>query len=185
MSNCPDCGIELEIGMYPFCKSPGGHGVFVARDAEGFVPPVVFVNPNGGDDRYMIPGRSDESCPAGYQRVELKSRPQIDRFMREYSAHQKSIKDRLGEMNEHRERFYLGASGANARRIAFLEKITPSLPPELRQRSERALEAAKSRSKSADAARYNPGVFFDAFENNSSNRRACDDRADMARRTRR
>jgi hypothetical protein len=184
---CTDCGVELSIGDWPFCP----HGSLRSSDAERFIPPVVFRNPSAGDQEFMVPGRSDQQPPPGYERVELKTRAQIDRFCKEYDSHQKDVKDRIAEMEDRR-----GASNSNARNISRLERAIPQIPSELlvgpkgrkvslRKLLTERLEAAKARSRSADAARFSPNAFFSAFEMDQGNRPRCDDRDDIRERARR
>ena len=77
---CPVCGLELHIGDWPMCGSPGGHQPLRERQARRFEPIVVW-QADQDPDRYSYPGQADEPCPQGYHRVEITDLPQADKFV--------------------------------------------------------------------------------------------------------
>ena len=88
MNICPQCGEELEVGDWPFCGSPGGHGSVYSRDALAFEPAVVWQSISDSE-RYSFPGSSTEPCPAGYRPIALDSIRKADRFTREFNAQER------------------------------------------------------------------------------------------------
>jgi len=84
---CNHCGGEIEFGMFPFCP----HGYALGREPRQFQPIVVHrkIMPDG-QYCYEYPGQSDDPIPAGYEKVELSTLAQADRF----------VKDRQGEEQE-------------------------------------------------------------------------------------
>jgi hypothetical protein len=93
---CPDCGISIDIGMWPFACAGMGHepGVFWRSDAQiHSSEKVVVLEGPGGDIK--IPGRGDRPlhpklAAAGYVRHELNSMTEV----REVERRTKTIHER-------------------------------------------------------------------------------------------
>ena len=175
MAKCSECGKRIEVGSWPFC-GPDGHPRADGRDAQGFIPPVVFRNPDG---EVLFPGRSDEPTPAGYERVELRTVRDIRRFERQFNERERDRHQRTQVLEEIREAFY------SRRNIDSLRRDLPRLEPHLRPYAELAIRRAEARSISVAARKFDPKVCFDAFSYDAHNRDRCDDPRDMPSRARR
>lgn len=76
---CDQCGAELVIGSYPFCKgNPSDHDTIRSEWARRFEPMVVDVHPTTGQISY--PADAKDPCPEGYHRRSLETIAQIEQF---------------------------------------------------------------------------------------------------------
>lgn len=176
MPVCSECKQTINIGDWPYCGKDGGHSPARGRDAQDFIPPVIFKNAEGN---VLFPGRSDERPPAGYEAVELRTSAEVHRFEREFSK--RLMKEHQGEkLTEQLRHDYYSAP-----KIKALKENLDRLPSNLRGYAERAIERADRRSISADAARHRPVAFFEAFHFDARNRERCDDPKSMSDRQRR
>ena len=174
MATCSSCGKRIEIGWWPMCEQ--GHEPTRGRDAQDFIPPVVFQNAEG---HTLFPGRSDEKPPAGYQAVELRTTSEIRKFEREFGERLHNDEQNNMLLEQLRHDFYQRPKAQELR--TKLDR----LPPNLRAYAEAALARHDRRSFSTDATRQRPAAFFEAFSNDASNRERCDDPKIMLERQRR
>ena len=72
---CEKCQQELKIGDWPFCP----HGSLRSRAAEYGQPTIVYKNQKG--DCYFPTG-SNSKPPAGYEKHELRTQHERDKFER-------------------------------------------------------------------------------------------------------
>lgn len=83
---CDDCGKELHVGDYPFCKGDGDHGQHFRQHStafDGAETTVVWRNPQTGEVAY--PGQNNIAMPdryarRGFERTELRSLRQVEQF---------------------------------------------------------------------------------------------------------
>ena len=76
---CEQCGAELVIGSYPFCRgNPADHDTIRSEWARRFEPMVVDVHPTTGQVSY--PADAKDPCPEGYERRSLETIRQIEDF---------------------------------------------------------------------------------------------------------
>jgi hypothetical protein len=165
MSKCKDCGRRLKIGDFPFCP----HGSVLARDSQGFIPPVVFVSTNRRSHApVLFPGRSDSKPPEGYVRKELRTVAEIRAFEKQYGAMQKE--KRHGILQKEQAEYEAWAKDARSR----LQRAAAQGTPNMRLIAQMALAKMGRKDFSGQAARYDPGAYFDAFSLDSSNRESTD-----------
>jgi hypothetical protein len=98
---CPDCGVILEVGDFPFgCKGSLDHRGVTATSLSAIHSSertVIYKNPKTGEVRF--PARGDHPIPdvyarQGYQRQELVSMHEIRQFERETGrVHERSNYD--------------------------------------------------------------------------------------------
>lgn len=84
---CPDCGLYLEIGDWPWC--PHGSTIKTQHTAHANERVVVFENPQTGEIRY--PGRNDVPVPEryakqGFVRKELPTLRSVEQFERAHGV---------------------------------------------------------------------------------------------------
>jgi hypothetical protein len=84
---CPDCGLYLEVGDWPFCPHESTRKAHHTVHANERV--VVFENPATGEIRY--PGRNDIPVPKryadqGFVRKELPSLRSVEKFERQHGV---------------------------------------------------------------------------------------------------
>lgn len=75
MSKCNQCGMNVEIGDWPYCP----HGSVFHNEAKRFDPIVVWQS-NTDSEKYSFPGQPNERVPEGYHKVEIANMRQADQF---------------------------------------------------------------------------------------------------------
>jgi hypothetical protein len=165
MAKCKDCGRRLKIADWPFCP----HGTTLRSDAQGFIPPVVFVSTNRRSHApVLFPGRSDAKCPDGYTRKELRTVSEIRAFEKQYGALQK---EKRHAILQNEQAAYEGwAKDARAR----LQRAAAQGSPNMRLIAQMALAKMGRKDFSGQAARYDPGFTVEAFSYDQSNRERTD-----------
>lgn len=157
MTICPKCGAELELGDWPYCEAPGGHGSIHRMRVQGF-DPVVIHRDAQGNIRY--PAHSEAPVPAGFQKVELRTVAEVRRFESEVNMVERVKAD---QSLSQRERAF-SEKQAEARRdlrsrMAHMSEFGKDF-------ARHAMENTNQRRpKSRDV-----GFHVDVFSNNSSNR---------------
>lgn len=82
---CGQCGAELVIGSYPFCKgNPQDHDTIRSEWARRFDPPLVDINHETG--QWHQPGSVHDTLLPGYERKSLDTLAQIEQFCSARSA---------------------------------------------------------------------------------------------------
>ncbi len=88
-TTCSQCGGEIEFGMYPFCP----HGYALGREPRQFQPIVVHRKLMAdGQYAYEYPGHSSDAVPAGYEKVELSTLAQADRFVKDRQQEEQELR---------------------------------------------------------------------------------------------
>lgn len=82
--SCEQCGHEMEIGDYPFCNGSKDDHVGPTSTSGSMDPVVVHHNKVTGE--FQFPGRTDDAVPRGYDRVEIKSMREYERFRRQWET---------------------------------------------------------------------------------------------------
>lgn len=95
---CSECGVELEVGDWPYCVSPGGHGRFRERDARAFEPIVVWAS-DTERDKYSFPGEAEEPTPPGYHKLEITNLREADRFVSRVNAIERAKSEETRALN--------------------------------------------------------------------------------------
>ncbi len=69
---------------------------------------VVFVNPNASDPqtRVRYPGQNTAICPPGYERVEMRSLRDVERFERTHSVRNEMVWYDKGSGRGHDDEFF-------------------------------------------------------------------------------
>ena len=167
MTICSECGAELQIGDFPFCGAPGGHGSVFPEYAQHFDPIVVHVSPSG---EYRFPAATDAPIPAGFSKHEIRSIREADKVTREVNAREDSKLESVHASSE------ASRLAKRARNREFMNGIRSKLSPATRRyldeyreyQAQKDKERAQSRSKSAD-------FHMEVFAMDSSNREAYAD----------
>lgn len=73
-------------------------GYAIVRNAQGFKPPIVAHNPATGEYRHIASERS--RIPKGFERVELRTAPEISRALRAMDARDREAHERQQEREE-------------------------------------------------------------------------------------
>lgn len=154
-SRCEDCGAELVVGSWPFCRgTPESHETARSRRAQGFDPIVVFRAPDGS---VRVPGTGAEPTPDGYERVELRTRREIDGFLRAEGTRE-ALK---AEGVRLKEDLYFGAELARNR--AEVRRMAEGADGWVREFVDTVCREMDRRDR--DRARYDAGVYFPILEN--------------------
>lgn len=162
---CSECGQELQIGDYPFCKNGSGHESIYESNAQRFDPIILHKSATG---EYSFPGHSSDPTPAGFERIEIKNMRQAEHYTREINSIER------GKMSDKRE----------LNRLYFEEKTKDrreGIDAEMKRRglSGRALELAMKARAYADkkhdrrfssARAFGANFHIQALEFNQSNR---------------
>ncbi len=169
---CPTCGHETELFRHvsemddPMPNCENGCESTVERiyvyqrphSYRGLVDPiVVYRNPDG---TIGVPGSKDARIPEGAERIELRTSADVQRISREMT--QAEYRKHLAKQ-EREERTF----GEQCR------QQRAELRQQMQSFSERGKDFARMAMKQNDEAaskRFQTNVYFDAFENNSSNR---------------
>lgn len=91
MTKCGTCGAELTFGDWPFCGGKNSHSSILKTHAQRFAP-IVYFQDKAGNKRF--PGRSDAPPPKGFERVELRTVPEVRKFEREMNRAERERWDR-------------------------------------------------------------------------------------------
>lgn len=170
---CPTCGAESEMFRHvsemddpmPQCEN-GCEGGPVERiyvyqrphSYRGLIDPVVvYRNPDG---TIGVPGSKDGRIPEGSERLELRTAAEVQRISKEMSQ----AEYRKYVQKQEREEQTFGAHAAAQR---------SELRRQMRSFSQRGQDFARAAMKQNDEAprkKFQTNVYFDAFENNASNR---------------
>jgi hypothetical protein len=165
MAKCRECRKRLKIGDFPFCP----HGSVLARDSQGFIPPVVFLCTNRRSHApVLFPGRSDSKPPDGYVRKELRTVAEIRKFEREFGALQKE--KRAAILQKEQAEYDGWAKDARAR----LQRAAAQGTPNMRLIAQMALAKMGRKDFSGQAAAYDSGFTVEAFSYDQSNRERTD-----------
>lgn len=152
---CTKCHQPVGIGMHFVCPHSSLTQSFAAR----FDPVVVHVDNTG---KVSFPGRSDAKLPPGYERRELRTIQEVRAFQKEYNK-------RAGEEHEVRQGIKEAQFSENqARHRSDLRVAMMSMSRYGRDFARLAMEVNDKRRKSQPA----PVGYFEAFENDASNRDA-------------
>lgn len=169
---CGTCGAEFEVFRHtaiidemPACETEGCAGecdrIYIYQRPHSYRgltdPVVVYRNPDGS---IGIPGSKDGRIPEGAQRIELRSAADVQRISKEMSD---SEYRKFTQKQEREEQTF----GENSR------QQRAELRRQMQGFSERGKDFARAAMKQNDEApraRFRTNVFFDAFENNASNR---------------
>lgn len=164
---CELCDKELQIGDWPHCP----HASTRAERAQRFKSIVVF---KSADGKYRYPMRGDSKPPKGYERVELTTRPQIERFEKEINHRERAEYERAELGRKASDDYMLSLSGHDPASIqASLRRLENSPHPEERKiaaKVRQVMESDKRPSKS-----YDPGFHVEIMHYNQSNREGHDD----------
>lgn len=95
---CSECGVELQIGDWPYCVSPGGHSRLRERDAREFEPIVVWAS-DSDPDKYSFPGQPNEPVAEGYHKVEIANLREADRFVQRINEIERSKSELTRSLN--------------------------------------------------------------------------------------
>lgn len=86
-TTCSSCNNEIHFGQFPFCP----HEYMPGREPQQFTPIIVHRRLlDNGDYQYSYPGQASDPVSPGYEKMELSTLAQADRF----------VKDRDREENE-------------------------------------------------------------------------------------
>lgn len=153
---CPECGFaEWEIGSWPLCKGrPEDHASARVRWAQDFAPIVIFKAPDG---RVRVPGKGAAKAPKGYERVELRTRREVDAFTREYGASEAMRAERGRILDQH---LYERDFGRNR---AEVQQIREGADPVVREYIDTVIREMDRRDRARK--NYDPGVYFEVMEN--------------------
>lgn len=91
---CSTCGGKLYMGDWPFCTG-NPHDHMPAYRAGMFDFPTVVVHRKLGEDGqyvYSYPGHANDPVDAGYEKVELSTRAQADRFCRDRDKEENELR---------------------------------------------------------------------------------------------
>ena len=170
-TTCPECGVELEIGDFPFCNAPGGHGSIFPEFAQRFDPIVVHVSPSG---EYHFPAAIDAPIPAGFQKHEIRSIREADKITREVNSREDS---KLSEVHMAHE---ATRQEKRRRRQEFMDAMHSKLSPAARQYLDERREYQREKDKERERNRPRSADFhIDVFAFDGSNREAyADSRTD-------
>ena len=152
---CETCGATLYVGSWPFCKGDAAsHETARSRWAQEFKPVVVFVKPDG---TLRVPATGDERTPRGYERRELTNRREMDKFLKTQSDRERLKAEGVrikedgfwgAQLSRNRADVMKMAEGADGPTRAFIETVCREMDKRDAQRNN-----------------YDPGLYFDAFEN--------------------
>lgn len=137
---CKDCGfiypfmlkmdgsvalIEAIPGAYPFCYKgdQSGHisrrlerllayGEYKVKIRNSGLKTVIFKDANG---RISVPARYDEKTPKGYERIELSSLSEVDRFNAEMQAQAKLTYEQYHQLESQEWNHYYAKLGRELR----------------------------------------------------------------------
>lgn len=169
---CPTCGAEREvfrhtayIDQMPACETEGCatqcERIYVYQRPHsygGLIDPiVVYRNPDG---TIGVPGTKDARIPEGSERIELRSAADVRRISKEMG----DAEYRKYVNKQEREEQTFGAHAAQQRADLRMKMQSFS------QRGQDFARAAMKQNDEAPRTRFRTNVFFDAFENNASNR---------------
>lgn len=154
---CPDCGAELQIGDWPFCRRTGSHEPTRARLSQTF-DPVVIHRDAAGNVRF--PASPDSPVPSGFAKVELRTVHEVRKFEREVNGKERARWD------EHRERVARAAEESTRARRSELLDAMQHMSPYGRDFARQAMDANDRKS----AGSYDAGFHIEAFSQDSSNR---------------
>jgi len=157
---CDECGKTLEIGDYPFC-GPDGHTTIHSRNAQVAAPTVVFKNAKG---EYRLPGRDTDRPPRGFERIELRTQRQRDRFEREFGARETS---RLHDVEYGRHEAWKQTFAAHKDRLLEIKKRSSS--PVTKGFVDACLRDAEQRANRS-VGRHESGFMIESNHIDSSNR---------------
>lgn len=129
------------------------------RDAQPIDPVVVH---RAKDGTYRYPGSADAPVPSGYERIELRTLAEVDRFTKTVNQHERELIDQhviheevLLQMNEARNR-------------SDLRMAMQSMTPAQRAFARIAIERNNAHRPRA----YDPGFHLEVREMDASNREA-------------
>jgi hypothetical protein len=164
---CNQCGKELQIGDYPFCSAPGGHGSTLPSRAQHFDPIVVHVSHDG---EYRFPASTDAPVPAGYAKVEIRTIQEADRISREVNAREDSTLRQVQHQSD------AGRAATRARNRAFMNNLRDRMSPAGRQFLDQAREYQEQKDRQRENTRPRSTNFhIEVFANDSSNRESHSD----------
>jgi hypothetical protein len=162
MTVCGQCGRELQIGDWPMCDSPGGHGSTRPEWAQRFDPIVVH---RSADGQYRFPGSVGAPVPVGFEKVELRTRGEVERVLKAADARDNA----RAEIDLHREHENFEA-GRRERRGELLREM-PHRSPLFAD----MVRAAIARQDAKPRRRAEGRTYVEALEFDSSNREAWRD----------
>jgi hypothetical protein len=157
MDRCSDCGDELHVGDWPFCRGPGSHTPARQQNSQLF-DPVVIHRDAAGNIRF--PGAVDAPVPAGYQKVELRTINEVRRFeaevnMRERVKADESLSARERQFSEKQSALRGDLRGAMRHMTPFGQDLA---------------RLAMDRNNQRGSKPRDVGFHLDVFSNDSSNR---------------
>lgn len=96
-TTCNHCGNEIHHGEHPFCP----HGYSAGREPRQFTAIVIHrCRLADGSYKFSYPGQSTDPVPHGYEKLELSTLAQADRFVKDRDTEEMELR----RMNIHAER---------------------------------------------------------------------------------
>ena len=158
--NCPECGIELSIGLWPYCP----HGSILNRDAANF-PPIVL-HQDAATGEYSFPASASEPVPDGYRKIEIRNMREADRYVREIGSSERSKLVEMRENNrlyfEERRKETRERVDAEMRRRGLTSGRALLLRDRVRQYVDRKHAERYSSARSLDLNFHNQALSFDS-----------------------
>ena len=162
---CPQCHQTLQIGDHPFCP----HGSILPERAQRFAPIVYFRSPDG---KIRLPMRANSRPPKGYEKVELSTRRQVERFEREMNQRERAEHDQIHHEKSQRD---LPITRLRQEANDRLRQLSANFTPQGREAVAYLLEKAHRESQSPTPS-YDPGFHVEIMHHNQSNRDPWSDR---------
>ncbi|MGE0377245.1 MAG: zinc ribbon domain-containing protein [Planctomycetaceae bacterium] len=144
---CPECGSDMER-------------IYISRReaAQRFDPIVVHVDPKTG--AFRVPGAGDARVPDGFERRELRTIREIEKFESQANRYERSRSDMAAHRENMREDAVMGPNRSDLRRM--MQHMSPAG----RDLARVAMEQNAKRRRQA----YDCGVHFEVLHQDRSNR---------------
>ena len=158
--NCLACGMELEIGDWPYCP----HGSVFQGSARRFDDIVVWQS-NTDSEKYSFPGQSGEPCPEGYHKVVIQNMRQADQLVARVNDIERRRMEEMRDM-----RYALDDAGIRERRANEDAKGAINARAEALRRRVREWTDRRRADKRAARPRIDPQFHINILSFDSGNR---------------